>query len=70
MEGTDVIYVKEKFGAEAAAELIKNSLKYIEKHLLKNEKDRLILMEDGKLFADGIAADLFADAKQVPLQSS
>jgi oxygen-independent coproporphyrinogen III oxidase len=70
MEGTDVIYVKEKFGAEAAAELIKNSLKYIEKHLLKNEKDRLILMEDGKLFADGIAADLFADAKQAPLQSS
>jgi oxygen-independent coproporphyrinogen III oxidase len=70
MEGTDVIYVREKFGVEAAAELIKNSLKYIEKQLLKNERDRLILTEGGKLFADGIAADLFADAKQAPLRSS
>jgi oxygen-independent coproporphyrinogen III oxidase len=66
-EGTDITYVKEKFGVEPAAEFAKNSLKYIEKDLMKKERDRLVLTKEGKLFADGIAADLFLESLTAPI---
>jgi oxygen-independent coproporphyrinogen III oxidase len=59
MEGTDIDVVKDKFGAEAGNDLAKNSLKFVERGLMRNDKGRLILTEEGKLFADGIASDLF-----------
>ena len=59
MEGLDLNYVANKFGKDCSDELIAASEKWIAggKVFLKNEK--LILTKEGKLFADGIAADLF-----------
>jgi oxygen-independent coproporphyrinogen III oxidase len=62
MEGTDVEVVKHKFGVEVADDLAKNSLRFIERGLMMKEKNKLILTEEGKLFADGIASDLFVVA--------
>lgn len=42
-------------------QLFKKSRKYIEQGLMIQEDDKLILTKEGKLFADGIAADLFMD---------
>jgi coproporphyrinogen III oxidase-like Fe-S oxidoreductase len=39
--------------------LHRNSYKYIEQQLLHEKDGRLILTKQGKLFADGIAGDLF-----------
>ena len=36
-----------------------SSRKYIEQGLMKKENDYLVLTREGKLLADGIAADLF-----------
>lgn len=65
MEGTDVEVVKHRFGVDVADDLAKNSLKFIERGLMTSEKNKLILTEEGKLFADGIAADLFMVARQI-----
>lgn len=45
----------------ANEQLSKKSRKYIEQGLMIQEDDKLILTKEGKLFADGIAADLFMD---------
>lgn len=59
MEGLDLNYVKEKFGAAYSDNLQTAGYnnKYNSKLLTHNSK--LILSNEGKLFADGIAADLF-----------
>jgi len=64
LEGIDLNNVKEKFGEENGIKLKERSLKYVENHkialiVISNEKERIILTKEGKLFADGIAADLF-----------
>jgi oxygen-independent coproporphyrinogen-3 oxidase len=59
IEGLDLEYVKEMFGDKANSELLVASNKYIESSKLKRETSKLILTKEGKLFADGIAADLF-----------
>jgi putative oxygen-independent coproporphyrinogen III oxidase len=59
MEGLDLNYVKENFGEKASSELLIASSKYIESSKMKREMSKLILTTEGKLFADGIAADLF-----------
>ena len=57
IEGLDLCKVEKTVGDELKAK----SGKYIERGLLKLENNALRLTREGKLMADGIATDLFAD---------
>jgi oxygen-independent coproporphyrinogen-3 oxidase len=59
IEGLDLDYVSSIFGEEKSNKLQAASRKYESTGKLKIEKARVILTKEGKLFADGIAADLF-----------
>lgn len=59
MEGTDLAYVSERFGAGKAAALQDQAARYILQGKLTGTNSRIILTREGKLLADGIAADLF-----------
>ncbi len=59
IEGTDLIFIEDNFGQEKCDKLIIASNKYINKYQLQIINHKLILTNEGKLFADGIAADLF-----------
>jgi oxygen-independent coproporphyrinogen-3 oxidase len=59
MEGLDLNYVTNIFGAEKSSKIKTVSSKYESTGKLKAVNDKLILTREGKLFADGIAADLF-----------
>jgi oxygen-independent coproporphyrinogen-3 oxidase len=59
MEGADVDVIERRFGVGPAGELIKNSMKFIERGWMTSDNHKLVLTSDGKLFADGIAAELF-----------
>lgn len=61
IEGLDLGFVTKNFGAEIATKLQNSSGKYIDSGKLLNLGDHLQLTNEGKLFADGIAADLFMD---------
>lgn len=68
IEGIDLNYVKEFFGEEANQKLLLSSDKYVNSHQLQRSPPHkqtnhfmLSLTREGKLFADGIAADLFVD---------
>lgn len=43
------------------ATILKNAQKYLQQHLLSFNENILVLTREGKLYADGIAADLFLD---------
>ena len=62
IEGTDITLAKQKFGNASAEDLVKHSTKFIERGWMENVNDRLVLTIEGKLFADGIAAELFETA--------
>ncbi len=57
IEGVDLT----RFSEEAAQQLVKAVQKYINRELIIHEPNRLRLTDEGKLYADGIAADLFFD---------
>jgi oxygen-independent coproporphyrinogen III oxidase len=59
MEGLDLSYVAERFGNEFSTKLKVQSTKYINTNKVESKNSTLILTNEGKLFADGIAADLF-----------
>jgi oxygen-independent coproporphyrinogen-3 oxidase len=59
LEGLDLNHVKTNFGFEASRLLQKNSNKFIKTEKLLRNDFVLQLTKEGKLFADGIAADLF-----------
>jgi oxygen-independent coproporphyrinogen III oxidase len=59
MWGCDLAVVEEKWGNSRANVVKKAAQKYIDKGLLQDQGGHLILTDHGKLFADGIAADLF-----------
>jgi oxygen-independent coproporphyrinogen III oxidase len=59
LEGLSLKSVEEKWN-EAEQEIAALSKKFICRQLMIEKDDRLILTKKGKLFADGIAADLFA----------
>jgi oxygen-independent coproporphyrinogen-3 oxidase len=59
VEGMDLNYVSKRFGERETAELITTAKKYESSGKLKTVNRKLILTREGKLFADGIAADLF-----------
>lgn len=60
-EGTDLALTQQKFGSQSAERLLKSSAKFLERGWMISEDDRLILTNQGKLFADGIAAELFGN---------
>ena len=59
MEGLNLDLVSNKFGEEISSKLQAASHKYESTGKLKIENRKIILTAAGKLFADGIAADLF-----------
>ncbi len=63
MEGCDLNFVSEKFGAEKAAQLKTDASVFVNKHWLIDEDNHLVLTREGKLFADRIASELFFDEK-------
>ena len=59
MEGLDLALVTDKFGNDATLKLQAAGKKWEAGEKLKTENEKIILTKEGKLFADGIAADLF-----------
>jgi oxygen-independent coproporphyrinogen-3 oxidase len=60
MEGLSLATVSKKWSYEAAEKIIFLSKKFQQQEMMFVKDDHLILTRKGKLFADGIAADLFA----------
>jgi oxygen-independent coproporphyrinogen III oxidase len=58
MEGTDLAFIQEKYGI-ASEDLLRKASKFISNQLLMVKQLHLVLTREGKLLADGIAADLF-----------
>jgi len=58
-EGLDLLLVKEKFGEDKSLMLQNESAGFLANQKLNLINHKLILTTEGKLFADGIAADLF-----------
>ncbi len=52
----------QKMGTATKKQLEQNAAKYISTGKIKLENEKLILTNEGKLFADGIAADLFLES--------
>ena len=60
MEGLDLEYVSKIFGEQESNRIKAAGGRYERTGNLKTVNDKLILTREGKLFADGIAADLFS----------
>jgi oxygen-independent coproporphyrinogen-3 oxidase len=61
IEGLDLQKVSDQFGNEKSLSLENSAKKYIQSKKIERKKEKLILTNSGKLFADGIAASLFFD---------
>ena len=61
IEGLDMSYIVHHFGQEAVERLQFTSRKYLDSGKLFIRDNHLQLTNEGKLFADGIASDLFVD---------
>lgn len=59
IEGLDLDFIKEKFGEEKSLILETQIKKFQNSGSIKIIEKKIILTTEGKLFADGIAADLF-----------
>ena len=59
IEGLDMEKISSVFGNNSYEKLKTRSQKYIDSKKITLEAERLVLTREGKLFADGIAADLF-----------
>ncbi len=59
MEGSDLQHMSARFGAERAQEMQRRATVYILNGKIRVVENRLQLTREGKLLADGIAADLF-----------
>ena len=59
MEGLDVAFVARQFAGNFSEQIESASLKWIATNKLSKKGDAYILTNEGKLLADGIAADLF-----------
>ena len=57
--GCDIEKIERDYGRSYAHHFLKNIKKYLENGELLKENNTYFLSEEGKLFADGIAADLF-----------
>jgi oxygen-independent coproporphyrinogen-3 oxidase len=63
IEGIDLNLIKEKFGEEVHSKLQAAGDKYVNNYMLQTINHKLILSDNGKLYADGIAADFFFEEK-------
>ena len=63
-EGIDLNCIAEKFGMPVSESLEKNIEPYIKSARIKKVNSNILLTDEGKLFADGIAAALFFDEKK------
>jgi oxygen-independent coproporphyrinogen III oxidase len=61
LEGLSIELINTGFGREFGNKIILLSEKYLKNNQLVLQQSNLILTDEGKLFADGIAADLFFD---------
>ncbi len=61
MEGLSLTMVSKKWNTEAAEKIMLQSKKFMQRELMFEKDDHLILTRKGKLFADGIAAELFCE---------
>ncbi|MEO6219770.1 MAG: radical SAM family heme chaperone HemW [Ginsengibacter sp.] len=59
MEGLDLNFVENRFSINEKRMIEKGVENYITKNMIFLKEERLILTDHGKLFADGIASDLF-----------
>ncbi|HMU72685.1 MAG TPA: coproporphyrinogen III oxidase, partial [Ferruginibacter sp.] len=59
LEGLDLNLVSTSFGEEKAAQIRQASKPFAGTGKLAIGENRIVLTKEGKLFADGIAADLF-----------
>jgi len=60
-EGSSLSTVAKRFGAQRAQELWRRAERYMKEGTIKSSPEILALTQEGKLLADGIAADLFFD---------
>ncbi len=60
IEGLNIEKVGNDFGAALSEKIVSSSKKYLTSNKLVLDNSQLILTDEGKLFADGIAADLFS----------
>lgn len=58
-EGLSIDKAAEVFGRQSADKLILSVKKYVNSNKVVLQNDHFVLTDEGKLFADGIAADLF-----------
>jgi oxygen-independent coproporphyrinogen III oxidase len=58
-EGSSLSTVAKRFGAQRAQELWRRAERYMKEGKIKSSPEILALTQEGKLLADGIAADLF-----------
>jgi oxygen-independent coproporphyrinogen III oxidase len=61
MEGLDLSFVSKNFGEDVTSRLQRSCRKYRDSGKLLQRDNHFQLTNEGKLFADGIAADLFMD---------
>ena len=59
MWGTDLTYIREQFGESFHAHFLRESTPYNNLKQLVQDKNKILLTDQGKLFADKIASDLF-----------
>lgn len=59
VEGLNIEKVKHEFGETFSKGIVDNAKKYLDSNKLFSQNVQLTLTDEGKLFADGIAADLF-----------
>jgi oxygen-independent coproporphyrinogen-3 oxidase len=59
LEGCDLAHISGRFGQAIASDLRSRAARYINTNKMVESNGRLILLPEGKLLADGIAADLF-----------
>ncbi len=59
MEGADLSHIRKEFGKDFTERVLSSAQGYINNEKLIRKDNKLILTNTGKLFADGIAADLF-----------
>jgi len=57
--GCNLSNIQELFGPDKSQALLMNAARFIEKGWIRQEQDILVLTREGRLFADGIASDLF-----------
>lgn len=59
MWGCDLKFIEKTFGADAASTMQKKAAKFIERNQMILAEEILYLTDEGKLFADGIASEMF-----------